>query len=72
MRKWLHGLLASVIGAFANAVLTLCGVGGSNAVLGTDIKLDLTQLLVQCAMAGLVGAAMYLKQSPLPSPDSDF
>lgn len=59
--KWLKGLLSAIIGGAANAV-TLVIVDPQNF----NLYEGKTQLGMICIIQGLVSAALYLKQSPLP------
>lgn len=63
-QTWIRGLAAAVIGAGSNAI-TLIVVDPLKFNLdGSGLK----NLAEACLVSGLVAAAMYLKQSPLPPP----
>lgn len=65
-RHWIYGLLATVInGAASGIVLVLTGLA-SDPTNGT-IRWE--ALGVACLVLGLMGAANYLKQQPLPAWD---
>jgi hypothetical protein len=65
VRVWLRGLIAAVIGGAANAVTTV-------VVAPETFNLDegLPKLTAVVASSALVSAALYLKQSPIPSEES--
>jgi len=58
---WAKGLLASIISSVATTVLA---VMGSNA---TGSPLNWTQIANVAAFSAIVGACLYLKQSPIPT-----
>lgn len=63
---WLHGLAATTISGFCQALLAILGVDGAKYV-GVDVAdLSGTQVLITSVVGGVISAAMYLKQSPLP------
>ena len=65
-RKWLHGLGSAAITGIATSFTSSLGVQGAQLV-GFEIEtLKGAQLMVIALMGGLVGAAAYLRQSPLP------
>lgn len=57
---WVHGLFAAVISTAASTVGAMIGAAA------TGHPLDYTQLGGAALGAALLGAVMYLKQSPLP------
>ena len=61
-KVWLHGLVAAVISAVASGV-TLVIVDPNSFNLS---KSGLGHLGAVCLIQGLIAAAAYLKQSPLP------
>ncbi len=65
LKAWLHGLGAAVIGAAASGV-TLVVADPTTF----NFKGGLGHLGQVCAVQALISAAAYLKQSPLPPPDS--
>ena len=66
---WLRGAAASLIGGFANSFLSALGITGAQ-IIGVKIdQLSAKQLLTTTIVGGLVGLAMYFKQSPLPPAD---
>lgn len=63
-KKWLKGLAAAVIGGVANTVTVMI-------VDPVAFNLsDIGKLLQVAAVSAIVSAGLYLKQSPLPSGDS--
>lgn len=66
---WLKGAAAAVIGGLANSFLSALGITGAQ-VLGVKVtQLDFRQLITTTVVGGVIGLALYLKQSPIP-PDS--
>jgi hypothetical protein len=57
---WLKGLIAAVVSGVANAVVATVGCNA------TGSPLNWHQVGTVAATAALVGAALYLKQSPVP------
>jgi hypothetical protein len=67
---WAKGLLAASIAGAANGVITgfaAVGIDPSHFNLQSGLRPTLAIAAVSAAMSGLIGAAAYLKQSPLPS-----
>ena len=63
---WLHGLAAATISGSCQAFLAILGVDGAKYV-GVEIaELSGKQVLITSIVGGLISAALYLKQSPLP------
>lgn len=60
-RVWIEGLVAALIGGAANAI-TVIVVDPLNFNLGEGLG----KLLQVVAVGGLVAAAAFLKQSPIP------
>ena len=60
-RLWFHGLVAAAIGGSANAV-TLILVDPTKFNFSTGLK----PLIAAALASGVVAAAAYLKQSPVP------
>lgn len=64
-KHWLHSLIGAVIGGAANAV---------TVIVLDPLKFNLQDgwknLLAAVIVSGLVSAALYLKQSPLPPEDA--
>jgi len=62
MNNWLKGLLSAIIGGAANSITVM-------VVEPTSFNLQegLSKLLSVAAVSAIVSAAMYLKQSPLPT-----
>lgn len=60
-KNWLAGLIASVVNGFASGVVLV-------VVDPTDFNLNegFPKLAMTSAVLGLLGAANYLKQSPIP------
>lgn len=63
MQTWLKGLIASIISGVSGAVLVAVG----DAATGTS--LDWKRIGTVAVIAAIIGAAGYLKQSPIP-PDT--
>lgn len=64
--KWSKALLAAFITGSAGALLASLGITGAQVVGVNVSQLNLKQLLIMTATGGIVGAAAYLKQSPVP------
>ena len=58
---WAKGLLAAIISAVSNAIITTIS---ANAI---GSPLNWAQIGAVAATSALLGAAMYLKQSPVPT-----
>jgi hypothetical protein len=67
--KWLHGLISAVITGLATSFLSALGITGANTVGVSIPSLSWRQLAVLTIIGGVVGAAAYLKQSPIPPDD---
>ncbi|QEE30793.1 hypothetical protein FTW19_24005 [Terriglobus albidus] len=63
VRLWLHGLGAAFIGGAATSLATILV---DSEKFNIDTLLGLQHLAVVAIVAGIVSAAGYLKQSPLP------
>lgn len=62
-KHWLHGLIAAVVGGGANAItVIILDPINFNLFQGGATKLGMATLV-----SAIVSAAMYLKQSPLPT-----
>lgn len=60
-KLWLHGLAAAFIGGAANAI--------SNIAVAPEtfnFEAGLKKLLMSALVSGVLGAALYLKKSPVP------
>jgi hypothetical protein len=68
-RTWAKALLAASITGASGSLLAALGISGAQAVGVSVMQLNLKQLTVMTLAGGVVGAAAYLKQSPVP-PDS--
>jgi hypothetical protein len=67
---WLKALVAAIVTGVSGAFLNAVGIDAAK-LIGININsLDPKQLLGIAITGGLVGAAAYLKQSPVP-PDDD-
>jgi hypothetical protein len=66
---WFKALLAAIISGIANAGLGAVGITSANMVGIPIPQLDYKQFVSLCVSGGIIGALMYLKQSPVP-PDS--
>ena len=67
---WLKGLAAASISGAANGVVTgfaAIGIDPQHFNLAAGFHHTLAIGGVSAALSGILGAAMYLKQSPLPS-----
>jgi len=66
---WIKGAVAAIVGGFANSFLSALGITGAQ-IVGIKIEqLSLDQLITTTVVGGLVGLALYLKQSPVPPSD---
>ena len=64
--SWLYGLFSGIISGVSTTILSVIGVTAVDQI-GLSIKqFDLRQLGMLATVSGIIGAAMYLKQSPLP------
>jgi hypothetical protein len=63
---WLKALAAAFITGAAGSLLSALGISGAQAMGLTIHQLDLQQLCFVTLFGGIVGAAAYLKQSPVP------
>lgn len=61
-RVWLHGLVAATITGAASGIGAVVG----SLAIGTGLKHALEIALASAVLSGIVGAAAYLKQSPVP------
>ena len=69
LEVWVKGLLAASIAGAANGVLTgfaAVGIDPSHFNLQAGLRPTLSIAGVSAIMSALIGAAAYLKQSPLP------
>jgi hypothetical protein len=70
LELWLKGLVAASISGAANGVVTgfaAIGIDPEKFNLAAGLHHTLAIGGVSAALSGILGAAMYLKQSPLPS-----
>jgi len=68
-RVWLKGLLAAIISGSANGVVTaysLLGIDSEHFNLNTGLHNVLQVAGSVAVISGFLGAAMYLRQSPVP------
>lgn len=65
-RIWLHGLASAFIGGGASAITADQGLILAERLGLNVVTLNLTEVGVVFLSSGIVSAAMYLKQSPLP------
>lgn len=65
-KVWLHGLASAFIGGGASALTADQGLILAQRVGMDVVTLNLTEVGIVFFSSGLVSAAMYLKQSPLP------
>jgi hypothetical protein len=68
--KWLKALLAALVTGSANSFMSALGISVGQAVGIHVTQLDLHQLGYVTLFGGIVGAAAYLKQSPVPPDDT--
>jgi hypothetical protein len=67
---WLKGLAAASISGAANGVVTgfaAIGIDPEKFNLAAGFHHTIAIGCISAALSGILGAAMYLKQSPLPS-----
>lgn len=65
-QPWLYGLASGAITGSATTALSVLGVSAVDSA-GLQVKqFDLRQIIILILVSGIVGAASYLKQSPLP------
>lgn len=67
---WLKGLAAASISGAANGVVTgfaAIGIDPEKFNLAAGFHYTLAIGFLSAALSGILGAALYLKQSPLPS-----
>ena len=69
VKAWAKALLAAFITGAAGSLLSALGISGAQAVGINVMQLNLKQLGIMTLAGGIVGAAAYLKQSPVP-PDN--
>jgi hypothetical protein len=70
LEVWAKGLLAAAIAGAANGVITgfaAVGIDPGHFNLQAGLKSTLAIAGISALMSSLIGAAAYLKQSPLPS-----
>jgi hypothetical protein len=68
--KWLYGLVGGFIGGGATALISWLGMAAAKAN-GVDIpELNLKAYEIIFLSGGIMAAAAYLKQSPLPNIES--
>jgi len=68
-KLWFKGLLAAFISGVSTSFLSALGISGAQAVGVNITQLTPKQLGMTTLMGGLVGVALYWKQSPVP-PDT--
>ena len=64
LKTWAYGLLSAMIGAAANTVTVMIVAPET-----FNLSEGLNKVFSVAGIAGIVAAANYLKQSPLPSGD---
>jgi hypothetical protein len=69
IEQWFKALLAAIIGGAAQSGLAALGITGAQAAGVAIQQLSLKQLGAVCVSGAVIGAMLYLKQSPVP-PDS--
>ena len=65
--KWLKGLISAVIGGAANSITVMIV-----DPIAFNLDEGATKLGTVALVSAIVAAAMYLKQSPLPSEDENL
>jgi hypothetical protein len=65
-RMWLKSAAAAVVGGLANSFLSALGITGAQIVGIKVDQLNPKQLVATTIVGGLVGLALFLKQSPVP------
>ena len=71
IQVWLRGLASAVITGLTTSFMTALGISGAEAIGIKIEQLQPKQLVMVTLIGGAVGAAAYLKQSPLPLDDSE-
>ena len=69
IKMWIHGLLAAIIAGGANGVITgfaAIGIDPTHFNLQAGLRPTLAIAGISALMSAIIGAAAYLKQSPLP------
>lgn len=69
VKAWAKALVAAFITGSASALLSALGISGAQAVGVNVSQINLEQLGIITLAGGIVGAAAYLKQSPVPEND---
>jgi hypothetical protein len=64
--QWVKSLVAAFVTGAASSLLSSLGISGAQVVGINITQLNLKQLGVITLAGGVVGAAAYLKQSPVP------
>jgi hypothetical protein len=65
-KTWALGLWAGIISGFSTSGLSALGISGLEMAGVKIAQLDIRQALTIASVGGLVGAFLYLKQSPVP------
>lgn len=65
-KMWLKLLIGAAVGGAANSLLSVAGIAGANQVGMNIQQFTPKQFGAMCVSGAIVGAAMYLKKSPLP------
>lgn len=74
LEVWAKGLLAAAVAGGANGVMTgfaAVGIDPGHFNLQAGLRPTLAIAGVSAIMSALIGVAAYLKQSPLPSDESN-
>lgn len=69
IKHWAKALLAAFVTGASSSFLSVLGISGAQMVGVQVQQLNPKQLLISTLFGGLVGAAAYLKQSPV-APDA--
>ena len=65
-KHWLLGVLGGLVGGFSTSILSALGISGAEMVGVNVPQLTPRQFMIVTLFGGLSGAALYLRQSPVP------
>jgi hypothetical protein len=71
---WIRGVVAAAISGGANGIVTgfaAIGIDPSHFNLNAGLHHTLSIASVSAAISAILGVALYLRQSPLPSPNGE-
>lgn len=72
VKLWWRGLGAAFVTGVSTTFLSVLGISGAEMVGIKIQQIDWKQAVVLSVVGGLVGAAAYLKQSPLPPEEPEL